>query len=244
LRDTVVALFGPTAVGKTAVAIELARALRERGEDPLAVSADALQVYSGLETLTGAATAEEQALLEHRLVGFVPVTETFSVGDYMRLAHTEIDSAMAAGRRPIVVGGTGLYLRAALAELSLRKAEADEESELWSAETRHPTVLFGLTLERRELYGRIERRVEAIAAAGGEGEARAARAAGASRTAEKALGFDELQAGDLDEMKRRSRNYAKRQLTWMRKLPGLHEIDMTGRTPGEGAAEVLRVLDT
>ena len=65
----VIAVFGPTGVGKTAVAIALAERLRAHGEDPVAVSADALQVYRGLETLTGAASAEEQARLEHRLVG-------------------------------------------------------------------------------------------------------------------------------------------------------------------------------
>ena len=64
----VVALFGPTGVGKTSVAVALARRLRGLGEQPVAVSADALQVYQGLETLTGVATAAGQAELEHRLV--------------------------------------------------------------------------------------------------------------------------------------------------------------------------------
>ena len=73
----VVALFGPTAIGKTAVAIALAALLRERGEDPVAVSADALQVYEGLGVLTGAASDDERAALEHRLVGIVPVEATF-----------------------------------------------------------------------------------------------------------------------------------------------------------------------
>src|SRR3954454_768269 len=85
------ALFGPTGVGKTAVAIALAERLRARGEDPVAVSADALQVYAGLEVLTDAATARERERLEHRLVGFLPVTATFSAGQYARRAHAEID---------------------------------------------------------------------------------------------------------------------------------------------------------
>ena len=108
-------------MGKTAVAIALAERLRERGEDPVAVSADALQVYDGLPILTGAASAAEQARLEHRLLGFVPITETFSAGAYAERAHAEIDALLAQGRRPIVVGGTGLYLRAALAELDLAR---------------------------------------------------------------------------------------------------------------------------
>ena len=100
-------------MGKTAVALAVAELLRERGEDPVAISADALQVYGGLETLTGAHAGD-------RLVGILPVSHSFSAGEYAALAHREIDSALEAGRRPIVVGGTGLYLQAALTDLELR----------------------------------------------------------------------------------------------------------------------------
>ena len=303
-RD-VVALFGPTGVGKTAVAIALADLLRTRGERPLAVSADALQVYAGLETLTGAASEDKRARLPHRLQGFVPVTESFSVGEFMPLAHAEIDAALEAGRRPIVVGGTGLYLRAALTDLSLKPPpppgvrerwesrmesdgpralhaalaerapraaatieptdrsrivraleladlgelgdDAEEEeraaSELWAGDTRRPTALFGLTMHRDALYRRIDERVDAMVAAGAAEEARAADAAGASRTARKALGFEELLRGDVDAMKRRTRNYAKRQLTWMRKLAGVRAIDVTGRPPLEVASEIAAGLE-
>ncbi|HEX2392102.1 MAG TPA: isopentenyl transferase family protein [Solirubrobacterales bacterium] len=239
----VLAIFGPTGVGKTGVAIAVAEKLRERGEDPVAISCDALQVYEGLGLLTGAATAAERERLEHRLLGFVPVTEPFSVGDYMRAAHGEIDAALAAGRRPIVVGGTGLYLRAALAELSLVKAAPEsEDSELWSPETRHPTIQFGLEMDRALLYERIDARVETIVAGGAAEEVRRAAALGPSRTARKALGFDELLAGDLDLMKKRSRNYARRQLTWMRKIPNLTTIDCTGRNHAFVAAVIVAAL--
>jgi tRNA dimethylallyltransferase len=226
-------------VGKTGVAIELAELLRERGEDPVAISCDALQVYEGLSVLTGVATAEEQARLEHRLVGFVPVTERFNVGDYMPLAHAEIEAALKAGRRPIVVGGTGLYLRAALAELSLVKAPAEsEDSELWSPETRHPTTIFGLDMDREQLYARIDARAEAIFAGGAREEVEGAESLGPSRTARVALGFDEVLRGDLERMQQRSRNYARRQLTWMRKIPNLHWIDRAGRDDAGVAAEI------
>jgi tRNA dimethylallyltransferase len=280
-------------VGKTAVAAELADLLRARGEDPVAISADALQVYEGLGTLTGAATAEEQARLEHRLLGFVPVTQPYSVGEYMPLAHREIDAALAAGRRAIVVGGTGLYLRAALTELDLRppsdpelrarlQARMDAEgpdtlrdevlarapgaqiargdrsrivrylellemgedpepaaggSQLWTAHTRVPTVLVGLVMDRDLLGPRIDARMEAIAGAAAE-EVRAADGAGASLTARKAVGFEELLRGDLDAMKRRARQLARRQMTWMRKLPDINVIDVSERTPAEVAAAV------
>src|ERR1035438_9434762 len=125
----IIALFGPTGVGKTAVALALARRLRARGEDPVAVSADALQVYEGLQTLTGVASPAERAELEHRLVAFVPLDARFSVGEYAQLAHAEIDGLLAQGRRPIVVGGTGLYLRAALAELDFKPPPPEGQSQ-------------------------------------------------------------------------------------------------------------------
>jgi tRNA dimethylallyltransferase len=239
----VVALFGPTGVGKTAVALELADRLRASGEDPVAISCDALQVYEGLATLTGTATPEEQQRLEHRLVGFASLTQPFSVGDYMPLAHAEIDDALTSGRRPIVLGGTGLYLRAALANLSLQKVPPNTEtSELWSPETRHPTAIFGLTMDREQLYRRIEARVNAIVAAGAIDEVRRAQELGPGPTAAKALGFRELLAGDVDRMKQRSRNYARRQLTWMRKMPSVRPIDMTALAPSAAADKIAADL--
>ena len=76
-------------------------------------------------------------------------------------------------------------------------------------------------MERAQLYERIDARTEAIVAGGAEEEVRRAEALGPSRTARKALGFDELLGGDVELMKKRSRNYARRQLTWMRKIPNL-----------------------
>lgn len=238
---TVLAIFGPTGVGKTGVAVELAKLL----PDPVAINCDALQIYEGLDVLTGTATADEQAVLPHKLLGIVPVTSDFSIRDYMPLAHQAIDAALAEGKTPIVVGGTGLYLRAALADLSLRKVPAfDETSELWSGETRHPTRLFGLDMDRARLYERIDARVDWIVANGGEEEARRADALGPGRTARKALGLNEILAGDLETMKRRSRNYARRQLTWMRKIPNLTTIDRTTLTDAETAMLMGRKLDT
>src|SRR5579862_7445017 len=104
----VVAVFGPTAAGKTA----LAGALRERLDGEV-VSADAAALFAALPILT--AVPDYPA----RLVGVVPLTADVSVGEYQRLAHEAIDELLAAGRAPIVVGGTGLYLRAALSSLEV-----------------------------------------------------------------------------------------------------------------------------
>ncbi len=107
----VVAIFGPTASGKT----EVAEALADRIDGDL-VSADAMQAYRGLPILTN------QSARPTRLVGIWPLTHEASVAEYQQLAHEAIDEVLAAGRTPIVVGGTGLYLRAALAGLDLPPA--------------------------------------------------------------------------------------------------------------------------
>src|SRR5581483_9178474 len=115
------------------------------------------------------------------------------------------------------------------------------ESELWTDQMRHPTLLIGLTMERELLYARIDARVEAMLAAGAETEVRRAHAAGASLTARKALGFDELLVGDIEAMKRRTRNYARRQLTWMRKLASVTVLDTTHRPAADSAAQILEL---
>jgi tRNA dimethylallyltransferase len=118
----VVAVFGPTASGKTDVAEALADRL-----DGEVVSADAMQVYRGLPVLTN------QPARPTRLVGIWPLAHEASVVDYARLAHEVIDDLLTAGRVPIVAGGTGLYLRAALADLDVPPAPPAGSRERWAA---------------------------------------------------------------------------------------------------------------
>jgi tRNA dimethylallyltransferase len=299
----ILALFGPTAVGKTGVAIAVAERLRERGEDPVAVNCDSIQIYRGLEILSGAASAPERARLEHRLLSFVDPAQEFSAGRYAELARAEIDGLLEEGRRPIIVGGTGLYLRAALSDLELRPAvppelreqvEAELERDgpaalhaalpsdlaegvdpndrkrvarltelvragiephrdaepLWTTELRHPTVLAGLAMEREELGARIGTRVDAMVASGVADEVREAAEAGASRTARAALGFEQLLAGqdaspsrdDVDSIKTAHRRYARRQLTWMRRMEGVELIDRTALSDAEVADRIAELL--
>src|SRR5579871_5696612 len=157
MSDGVIALFGPTGVGKTEVAVALARTLRARGERPVAVSADALQVYAGLEILTGVATAAQQRQLEHRLVSFLPVDARFSVAEYAALAHAQIDALLEEGAAPLVVGGTGLYLRAALTDLSLRPPPPPGSRERWNAELeRRGAQALHALLEQRAPWAAAE----------------------------------------------------------------------------------------
>ena len=116
----VLALFGPTASGKSAVA----EALTERVAAEI-VSADAMQAYRGLPILTN------QPARPTRLVGIWPLDREGSVGEYQRLAHAAVDEILAAGRTPVVAGGTGLYLRAALAVLDLPPAPPPGARERW-----------------------------------------------------------------------------------------------------------------
>jgi len=295
----VVAIFGPTGVGKTGAATELARLLAERGEHAVAVNCDSIQVYAGLEILSGAPAPQERAVLEHRLAGFVPVDEEFSAGRYADLARRELDRLLAAGTWPLVVGGTGLYLRAALTDLDLRRpvppgireaveleieregpeavharlpgrfrkwvepgdrkritrltellrdgrepaADSEGGGELWTRTLRHPTVLAGLCMETDELTARISARVDTMAAAGAGREAGEAAAAGASRTARAAIGFDEFREGRLDRIKTLHRRYGRRQMTWMRRMEGVEVIDRTGLSDRSVAARILELAE-
>jgi tRNA dimethylallyltransferase len=292
----VLAIFGPTAVGKTGVAIETAELLRARGEDPVAVSCDSIQVYRGLEILSGAATPAERQRLEHRLLGIVGVDEEFSAGRFAKLAHAQIDELLAEGRRPIVVGGTGLYMRAALSELKLRPAVPSEvragvEADLaergpaamhaelspelasgvhpndrkrivrltelarlgiaphrtgegmWSEQMRIPTTLVGLTMAPDLLLARIDARVEEMVRLGAQEDVLSAERRGASRTARAAIGYDEMLIGNVEGLKSAHWRYARRQLTWMRRMEDVVQIDRSTRDDASVAAHIAGLLE-
>lgn len=281
--DTVISLFGPTAVGKTAVALALAEVLAAEGIEAVAVSADAFQLYRGLELLSGAPDAAERERLPHLLVGSHDVGEAMSAGRFAAEAHEAIDGALDAGRQPVVIGGSGLYMQAALTDLEMRPpvangtaagsadggdvygrleevapqaaaqidpadryragralalAQAGDRPEpgdsFWDAPLRHPTIRFGLVRDREELYRRIDERVDEMVAAGAARQVEAVSEA-ASPTARRIIGFEELPAGEIDAMKLRTRRYAKRQMTWTRRLPGARIIDLSATSDSRAA---------
>ncbi len=302
----VVALFGATALGKSEVALELAGLLAAD-----IVVADSMQVYAGLPIVTNQPGADARARARYHLVGWASPQEECSVAEYAALAHESVDGLLAAGRRVIVEGGSGLYLRAVLGELAFgappdeerrraleeRWERAPEElqselarrapdaaaridmrnarrviraleslddgqsagaqtGELWSAGGRYAHRLVALIPDddRAALRERIDRRVDEMLAAGALEEVAAARAAGPfSRTAAQAIGVRELSAvldGELGvseaaaRMKARTRALARRQLTWLRKLPDAAKVPATGRPPAAVARDVLSLLQT
>jgi tRNA dimethylallyltransferase len=280
----VLAIFGPTGSGKSAVA----EALAERIPAEI-VSADSMQLYQGLPILTNQSAA--------RLIGIWPLDHEASVAEYQALAHTAIDEILAAGRTPIVAGGTGLYLRAALADLVLppapepgereqweqlydsqgpesahaQLAELDPEAaaavhpndrrrvvrslelagrdrerdRLWTDETRHPTLVFGLDVPKQELDRRIEARTRAMFETGVRAEAEQALAAGVSVTAGYAHGLADIaehpdDGAAIDALAARTKRYAAYQRKWMRRIPGLVSLP-ANRPPGEIADAILEV---
>jgi tRNA dimethylallyltransferase len=134
----VIAIFGPTASGKTAVAEAIAAVVPSE-----IVSADSMQVYKGVPILTN------QSARVPALVAIWPLDHEGSVAEYQRLAHRAVDDALAAGRVPILVGGTGLYLRAALAELELPPAPPPGARERWERFVRPSRTRAGAWRARR-----------------------------------------------------------------------------------------------
>jgi tRNA dimethylallyltransferase len=286
---SVLAIFGPTGSGKTAVAEAVADAL-----DGEVVSADSMQAYRGLPILTA------QPARPTRLVAVWPLSHEGSVAEYAHLAHAAIDELLEAGRTPVVTGGTGLYLRAALAELGLPPAPSPGQraqwegaydrlgrerayavlaardpgaaarlhpndrrrivraleltelgsslrpdgDRLWTAETRRPTLVFGLDVPREVLTERLEQRARAMFEAGVVDEARTALAGPISSTAVRALGLRDVAELEpeqaLDALVVRTRRYAAYQRKWMRRIPRLVSVN-ADRPPDEIAHEIVEV---
>ena len=302
-RVDVIAIVGPTASGKSALADELASRLASR-----VVSADAMQVYRHMDIGTAKTpVAERRVPLD--CVDIVDPGEPFSVALYERHAHASIDSAIERGELPVVCGGTGLYVRAALEDMGfpagdqvgnpvrerfealaaelgpeglhaylaerdpdsaalihpnnvrrvVRALELLEDGSSYAAEhatlhvrvDRHPTAHFGLMLDRARLYERIDGRVDAMIEGGllEEVESLKKRGFADTLTARQAIGYKELLdvldgstplSDAVEQIKRSTRRYAKRQMTWFRSDPRIRWIDSDGRSVKELADEVIR----
>jgi tRNA dimethylallyltransferase len=250
-----------------------------------------MQVYRGLAILT----AQPERPTE--LVAVWELDHEASVVEYQALAHRAVDDALERGLLPVLVGGTGLYFRAAisnlappppgdrvrwerlydrlgperahalLAELDPSAAERVHANDrrrvvralelaelgaslrpnrdvLWSSETRHPTLTFGLEVRREELERRIVARTQAMFDAGVEDEVKRALAGGVSATARHALGLDEVARLPRKEaiaaVVLRTRRYAAYQRKWMRKMPDLIRVE-AARPVDEVADEILEV---
>jgi len=291
-RSRILVIVGPTASGKSDLALALAREL-----DGEIVNADSMQVYRGMDIGTAKPAPAQRAGVPHHLIDVAELDQPFSAADFAEAADAAIRAIAGRGKRAIVVGGTGLYIRALLKGLvdspsgagAVRKALQEEAAQVGNeamleqlrqvdpelAARMHPNNLvriiralevhrltgvplsrhqqehafsgrrydalqIGISIDRKELYGRIEARVERMLAEGLLAEVQRLLSQGYGRQlkAMRAIGYKEAAAylaGEcsLEEavqlMKRDTRRYAKRQLTWFNADPDILWFEYPGK---------------
>ena len=276
--DRVVAIVGPTAVGKTKVSIDIAKRLGTS-----IISGDSMLVYRGLDIGTAKPSLDEQDGIEHYLIDIREPDQDFSVADFQHLADKYISTINAQGKIALIAGGTGLYIKALLEGYDLSAPPRDEQirEKLQQAAQRHgneylhnmlavldsakaatlhpndvrrviraleirmltdkprlettenkqyDSLVIGLTMQRERLYERINQRVDNMLQAGLVEEVRLLLDKGIPVNCQsmQAIGYKQMVdyfTGNksLDEtvveIKQASRQFAKRQMTWYRKMP-------------------------
>lgn len=286
--ERLIGIIGPTAVGKTNLGIELARRLNTE-----IISGDSMLVYRDFDIGTAKPSLEEQAGIVHHLIDILEPTEEFNVTKFKELASQHISSINQRGKIPILVGGTGLYVKSLVEDYQFNETPGDEAYRMElealasvhgkeyvhamlqkvdpkSAERLHvndfrrviralevyhlggenisqekkvdtlayDAKIVGLTMERSKLYERINKRVDLMVEAGlvKEVEGLLNRGIAPDCQAMKGIGYKEILAylqGEvsldfaIDTLKKSTRHFAKRQLTWFRKMPYIewHNVD-------------------
>ena len=209
----IIVVAGPTATGKTALALRLAQ--HYGGE---IISADSMQVYKTLDIATAKPSKAELAAVPHHLIDILEPTEEFSAYQFVAFAKTAIADITARGKLPVICGGTGLYIHSLLDGFSFK-------DDTPNSPTDYQSLKLALNYSSRALlYDKINARVDEMFAAGLADEARYALSLGLPASAQ-AIGYKELALyfegkQSLEEakalIKQKTRNYAKRQLTWFR----------------------------
>ncbi len=300
-----IVIVGPTASGKTELAVALARVFN--GE---IISADSMQIYRGMDIATAKPTAQERGGIPHHLIDVLPPDAAYSVAAFVADARAAARDIVSRGKTVIVAGGTGLYVDSLIrntvfedegkdgsvrARLNARLLEEGSDAlyrELLQADPEYAEqidprntvrliraleilqrtgekpsdrrrravihesdfrpVWIGLDFRDRSLlYGRIEKRVDAMLEAGLLDETQRFIAASPGPTAVQAIGYKELipclggeitLAAARENLIQATRRYAKRQLTWFRRNPDIHWIFRDGADPDFVAAEGERIV--
>ncbi|MBM3251849.1 MAG: tRNA (adenosine(37)-N6)-dimethylallyltransferase MiaA [Candidatus Omnitrophica bacterium] len=287
LKKKIIFLVGPTASGKSAVALELAEKLNCE-----IISCDSMQVYKELNIVSAKPSKSDRKKIQHHLIDVVSVADNYNVADYQSQAQEAIKKIHKKNKIPLIVGGSGLYIKVLLdgifseaasdkkiRDKLFKQAEKYGKSYLYcrlnkidpaAANKIHPNdlrrivralevyaktkipisrlqsqtkglfdeyevELFGLQLDRQELYQRINDRVDKMFESGLVKELKRVLHKKLSLTAKKIIGIKEIQnflterisadeAKDL--LKRNTRHYAKRQLTWFRKEKRINWIQI------------------
>lgn len=298
-KTPLLAIIGPTATGKTEISLKVAQNLGAE-----IISADSMLIYRGMDIGTAKPTPYEQGLIPHHMIDVADPDEEYNVAIYSQQVKKLILEITQRGNLPLLVGGTGLYIRAVVDGYNFTEANTDQalrsrlmrECESVGKEGLHEKLqkidpqtasrlhindvkriiralevyyltgktlsasagrqestikplLFGLTLEREELYSRIEVRVDKMIALGLVQEVKHLQSLGytSDMISMKGLGYKEMMSylnGNLtleesiDLLKRNTRRFAKRQLTWFRRDNRIHWIDVGKKGVEEVIAEI------
>lgn len=297
----VIILLGPTGAGKTEASILLAQSLNTE-----IISADSMQIYRHMDIGTAKPTKQKMSLVKHHMIDIVEPSESFNAGSYIDRVMPIIEGLHRQGKIPVVVGGTGLYIKAMTRGLftgptadwhlreellsmeeekkgslyaSLMKLDPSAATRIMENDTRrivralevclkagtgitqlqesltsplpYDFLRIGITRERKELYTLIEKRVDSMLIAGLVDEVRNLLLRNPGKTALQAIGYKEIAAhfrGEypLDEgirlIKKRSKNYAKRQITWFKKEEGIRWVDVTGNFTGKDIFKAIAIF--
>ena len=302
MKDKVIIIPGPTAVGKTDISIELA--LRINGE---IISADSMQIYKYMNIGSAKPSKDEMQKVRHYLIGEIDPREPFSVADYKVLCKSYIKEILNKGKTPIITGGTGLYINSILYDMNFSQSESDleyrkqlEEEVLKYGNTFiheklkaidldlynriHPNnvkrviralevykntgaiinsfeesfvknndydyILTGLIRDRKELYDRINQRVDFLIKLGLVEEVKSLMEKGLrlSDISMKGIGYKEvidyLQGNHnledtIDIIKRNTRRYAKRQITWFKRYNEIKWYNLSNYTLKEDTINAI-----
>ena len=230
-KEKLIVILGATATGKSSLALKLAE---ELGTE--IISADSMLVYKNFDIGTAKPSPEELRRVKHHFVDILDAHEIFSVADFQSRARELITQLNRAGKIPIVVGGTGLYIQSLLEGYEFndiaedgRIAKSRESFFKRTGELVYDAAVLGLEIDRAELYRRINARTRAMIDAGLIEEVRRLLAGGIDRNAQAMLGIGYKETIEyldgratleetIEKISQATRNYAKRQSTWFRRM--------------------------
>lgn len=296
MKGRVIVIGGPTATGKTALGVSVAKAVG--GE---IVSADSMQIYRRMDIGTAKATMSERGGVPHYMLDVVEPDQAFSVAEYQRMATGYVDEILARGKTPIIVGGTGLYINSLLYPMEFRAFDPELRSQIadmygrygndymhallaekvpsaaaklypndvkrvgralelamggtahsegdMSREPRYDYRMYVISGDRQKIYERINKRVDLMLVCGLIAEVKDLLDSGVPSTAQsfQAIAYKETAEylrgersyeDTIELIKKRSRNYAKRQLTWFRQYDKAVWLDYQ-----DSATNVQKVID-
>jgi len=223
-REKLVVILGATSTGKSSLALELAEKFGTE-----IISADSMAVYKNFNVGTAKPTQAELERVPHHLINILDAEEKFSVGEFVRRARPIISELNLRGKIPIIAGGTGLYIQALVEGYELSAGKSLISHYKQTGKLIYDALIYGLTTDRAELYNRINQRTKKMFADGLVDEVRNLLASGVSPTAQAMLGIgyketvEYLQGGatleeTISKVSQATRNFAKRQLTWYRRM--------------------------